>query len=118
MKTLLLLAVAATAWGAGEPHLIYTKVFPGSMPAYVSITVDQNGAVSYKEAADEEEPEKFDLDPAATAAMFDLAARLNHFKGKLESGLKVANMGQKTFRWEEGDSASEAKFNFSQDDNA
>ncbi|HXP84366.1 MAG TPA: hypothetical protein VN841_06580 [Bryobacteraceae bacterium] len=110
--------LAAAAWGAGEPRVVYTKVFPGSAPAYVSITVDQSGAVSYKESAEEEEPEKFDLEPAATAAIFELAGKLDHFNRKLESGLKVANLGQKTFRWEDAGAASEAKFNYSQDDNA
>jgi hypothetical protein len=115
---LLILTAGVAAWGAGEPRVVYTKVFPGSLPAYVSITVEQSGAVSYKESADEEEPEKFDLEPATTATIFELAGKLDHFKGKIESGLKVANMGQKTFRWEERGSATEAKFNYSQDDNA
>jgi hypothetical protein len=106
------------ALGADAPRVVYTKVFPGSLPAYVSITVNQGGAVTYKESAEEEEPEKFDLEPASAATIFDLAEKLNHFKGKLESGLKVANMGQKTFRWEDGAAASEAKFNYSQDENA
>jgi hypothetical protein len=43
---------------------------------------------------------------------------LDHFKGTLESGLKVANMGAKTLRWQDGQEASEAKFNYSQDENA
>ena len=106
------------ACAAAEPRVVYTKAFPGSQPAYVSITVEMSGAVSYKEAADEEEPEKFTLEPAATEAIFELAGKLDHFNKKLESGLKVANMGQKTFRWEDGGASSEAKFNYSQDDNA
>jgi hypothetical protein len=50
--------------------------------------------------------------------MFELAAQLDHFKRPLESGLKVANMGVKTFRWEDGDAASEQKFNYSLDESA
>jgi len=116
MKVLLFLAAVFAAIGIAEPRIVYSKVFPGSTPPYVSIAVEQNGAVSYKESPDEEEPEKFDLEPAATAAIFELAHKLNHFAGKLESGLKVANMGQKTLRWEDGATTSEAKFNYSQDD--
>ena len=115
---MLCLALASALLAADGPRVVYTKVFPGSLPPYVSITIDKTGAVSYKESADEEDPEKFDLDSAEAAAIFGLADRLNHFKGKLESGLKVANMGQKTFRWEDSATTSEAKFNYSQDDNA
>jgi hypothetical protein len=118
MKLLLTILAAAVAWGAGEPRVVYTKVFPGSTPAYVSITVEQSGAVSYKESTDDDDAEKFELEPAAAATIFELAGKLDHFKGKLESGLKVANMGQKTFRWEDAGTATEAKFNYSQDDSA
>jgi hypothetical protein len=115
MLLLALLAVAALA--ADTPRVIYTKVFPGSSPAYVSITVAQDGAVSYKETADDD-PETFQIEPDAVAAIFDLSQKLDHFKGKIESGLKVANMGQKTFRWENGAESSEARFNYSHDENA
>jgi hypothetical protein len=50
--------------------------------------------------------------------MFDLAEKLGHFKNPLESGLKVANMGEKTFRWEQDSEKNEQKFNYSQDENA
>jgi hypothetical protein len=113
---LLLLCIAAqTAWAT--ERIVYTKSFPGSSPAYVSITLERNGEVAYKEAVDDD-PEKFQLEPAGTDVMFDLAAQLDHFKRPLESGLKVANMGVKTFRWEDGDAASEQKFNYSLDESA
>jgi len=112
----LLLSVAAFA--GDTPRIVYTKSFPGSSPAYVSITVERNGEVSYKEEADDDDPEKFQLEPNGTEVMFDLAARLDHFKHPLESGLKVANMGVKTFRWVDGDASSEQKFNYSIDENA
>ena len=35
--------------------------------------------------------------------MFDLAEKLDQFQHPIESGLKVANMGTKTFRFEDGD---------------
>jgi hypothetical protein len=113
---LLLLSVAA--FGSDTGRIVYTKSFPGSSPAYVSITVERNGEVSYKEEVDDDSPEKFQLEEAGTDVMFDLAARLDHFKHPLESGLKVANMGVKTFRWEDGGAANEQKFNYSIDENA
>jgi hypothetical protein len=45
--------------------------------------------------------------------MFDLAAQLNHFQGQdLDVHRKIANLGEKTFRWEKDGSAHEVKFNY------
>ena len=115
MKAALLL-FAITAFAA-DPHIVYTKSFPGSTPAYVEIAIDPAGDVSYKETADDD-PETFKLDPDATRQIFDLAGKLDHFSHPLESGLKVANMGEKTFRWEEGETKTAVKFNYSLDENA
>ena len=117
MKALLFLCIAAQAAFASDGRIVYTKSFPGSIPAYVWIAVDRSGEVSYKEDP-EDDPEKFRLETAGTDTMFDLATQLDHFKRPLESGLKVANMGVKTFRWEEGDSKTEQKFNYSVDESA
>ena len=110
-------AVAGLALAADAPRVSYTKSFPGSDPAYMAITVDQDGATTYREAKDED-PETFKLEPDMVQAIFDLADKLDHFKRPLESGLKVARTGDKTFRWESGAETSEAKFNYSQDPNA
>ena len=116
---MLAMVIAAASWAmaADAPRMLYTKSFPGSSPAYVRIIVERSGAVSYKEAEDDD-PEQFTLDEDAIAAIFDLAGKLDHFSHPLESGLKVANLGTKTFRWENGGEASEAKFNYSTDENA
>jgi len=116
-RFLWLAAIAGVALGADGPRVTYTKIFPGSDPAYMAITVDKGGAVTYREAKDEE-PETFTLEADAVRAIFDLAEKLGHFKRPLESGLKVARTGDKTFRWESGGEASEVKFNYSLDENA
>jgi hypothetical protein len=100
---------------AADARLSFSKSFPGSSPAYVAIAVDQSGAGEYKEAADDDNPLKFQLSAADTAEMFGLADRLDRFKRPLESPLKVAQMGMKTFRFEEGGKSTEVKFNFSED---
>jgi hypothetical protein len=115
---LLVLCIAApAAFSAETGRIVYTKSFPGSSPAYVWIAVERNGDVSYKEDVDDD-PEKFQLEPSGVDVMFDLAAQLDHFKRPLESGLKVARMGEKTFRWEDGGAVSEQKFNYSLDESA
>ncbi len=118
MKALLLFVVAGVAAFAAEPRMVFIKSFPGSTPAYVEISLDKSGAVSYKEDVDDDSPETFEFDAATTAQFFDLAAKLDHFSHPLESGLKVANMGVKTFRWEDGGQKTEQKFNYSLDENA
>jgi len=115
MKWCALLLAIATA--ASAQKLIYTKEFPGSVPAYVWIQVERNGDAQYKESPDDN-AEKLQLGADAASAMFGLASALDHFKHPLESGLKVANMGTKTFRWEEGDSKQEVKFNYSLEEDA
>jgi hypothetical protein len=117
MKWLALLAASCVTFAADGPRVIYSKSFPGSDPAYMLISVQKDGAVSYNESTDPDNAETFKLEPATVGAIFDYAHKLGNFKGTLESGLKVANMGAKTLRWEDGAETSEAKFNYSQDEN-
>jgi hypothetical protein len=95
------------------PRLTFSKSFPGSAPAYFAITIAPDGSATYNESDDPDNSEAIHLEPAATKQAFELAERLDHFKKPLESGLKIANMGQKTLRWELGDQKSEAKYNYS-----
>lgn len=96
------------------PRLVMTKSFPGSMPAYASVIVDRDGTLEYKEAPDDQQALKTKLSDADTASLFGLAEKLEYFKTPLESGLKVANTGKKTFRYEpEGGTPTEAVFNYS-----
>ena len=111
------MAIAGFVRAADGPRISYTKSFPGSDPAYMATTVDKDGAVTYRETKDEE-PETFKLEPEMLKTIFDLADKLDHFKRPLESGLKVARTGDKTFRWENGTDSSEVKFNYSLDENA
>src|SRR5207245_4671958 len=89
-------ALSGMALGAAEPRLSFSKSFPGSAPAYVAITLEQNGAGEYKEAPDDDSPLKFQLSAAEAVEMFALADKLDRFKRPLESPLKVAQMGMKT----------------------
>lgn len=99
----------------GDPQLFFSKKFPGSKPEYVEITVLKNGPVVYKEDPNDELPVKFAIKPEEARSMFLLADRLGHFDRELESGLKVARMGDKTFRYVDGDKQSEKTFNFTTD---
>lgn len=116
MKTLSMLLLFVGSVSA--QRIVYTKVFAGSNPPYAKITLTQKGELTYQEEANEPSPDQVQLDAATTASVFELAAKLDHFKMKLESGLKVAKTGDKTYRWEEGGSANETKYNHTNDENA
>ena len=109
-----LLAVAQDA----APKLFFSKSFPGSRPAYMEIRLDHDGRAEYREGPDEDNPIIVKLTKDDTDAIYALADKLDHFNRELESGLKVARMGDKVVRWELGAEKHEAKFNYSLDPDA
>jgi len=114
---LLLLILSVAAW-AGEGKLTFMKVFPGSSPAWVKIVVEKNGQCVYSEAEDDTQPLTIKLSEAEVGAMYGLAEKLGWFTKTLESGLPVAKMGDKTFRYEGEGKTQEQKFNYSADTDA
>lgn len=115
MKTVLLLILGGLAFGADGPSLFYSKSFPGSKPAYVQINLSRTGDVEYREAPDEDNPVKFHLTEAETNEIFGLVEKADSFKRPLEAHLKVAFMGTKTLRLENGDVKNEVQFNYTLD---
>lgn len=110
------LAIFSLALAAADaPRIVYSKSFPGSSPPYMEISLDRDGSAVYKDAPDDEQPMRFRLKEDEAEQIFTLAAKLDKFNRKLESGLPVAKMGEKTFRWEEGATRNEQKFNYSED---
>ena len=115
MKTFVLCLLAATLSAADLPKILYSKSFPRSTPAYAAITLDKEGNATYKEATDDDQPLAFKLTPKETGEIFALADALGRFNRPLESGLKVAQTGVKTFRYENGPEKNEVQFNYSLD---
>jgi hypothetical protein len=109
---------AATLIAGDAPRLFYSRAFPGSKPDYIQIVVEKGGDAVYQEAVDDDLPLKFKLSAEDTAAIYELAGKLDRFKHPLESGLKVAFMGTKTFRYIDGEDKTEVKFNYSEDPSA
>jgi len=118
MKWLLILWFAGTLVAQDAPRFFYSKAFPNSVPAYVQVTLEKTGEVEYRESPDDDLPLKFKLTEAETAEVYALVEKLDSFKHPVESGLKVAFMGTKTFRLEKGSQKSEVQFNYSEDVNA
>lgn len=118
MRPTLLVALLCASAFADAPRLVYTKDFKGSVPAWVNISVERTGDAVYKEAPNDEYPIKFKLRPSEIEQIFGLVEKLDRLSRPLESNLKVAYMGLKTFRFEDGAHKSEVKFNYSLDEDA
>jgi hypothetical protein len=96
--------------------LTFRRIFKSSTPEFIEITVREDAdQAAYEIRQLDEDPEKlpFEVGAQLRAKMFALASELNHFQGlDLDVHRKIANLGEKTFRWEQGTQAYEAKFNY------
>ena len=99
--------------------ITYTKSFPGSVPAYVKIEVPEAGNATYNDDPKGDTPAiTFAVTPQDRANLKDLTSKLSNFNKSVESPAKVAFMGMKTFRFENGSDQHEMKFNYSEDPDA
>jgi hypothetical protein len=119
MKLMLCVLAACLPLLAVAPKLTYTRSFPGSTPDYFCVNVDRTGALEYKESPTDDHPLTAQLPDSDVISLFAMAEKLNYFKAPLESGLKVANTGKKTLRYEDGSSpGTEVTFNYSLNETA
>lgn len=116
IASLLLCCLPALAGDGAKIH--YSKSFPNSLPPFAAIDLSKDGSVVYRDSPDDNAPAQFKVPEAEAAKVFALADKLDHFKRPLESNLKVAFMGTKTLRYEDGEDKGEAKFNYSLDEDA
>jgi hypothetical protein len=114
-------SLAAASDGARSPvpkdaKLTYRRVFQSSTPEFIEIVVHEDSDAATCEIRQlDEDPgaSAFEVSVALRAKMFELAGKLNHFRGQdLDVHRKIANLGGKTFRWEQGSEAHETKFNY------
>ena len=120
LLTALGLLLAAPAFCGHEPvggsQLTFIKIMKGSVPDYEKIVVGSDGSGRYEAQSPSEptHPLSFRLSPDVTDKLFSLAAKLHNFKGvALESHKHVANLGLKTFQYENGGQISQVQFNYS-----
>jgi len=96
--------------------LTYRHIFKGSYPEFVEIKVrEDSDAATYeiRQLDDDSGASPFTVDAPLRTKIFALAAELNRFAGQdLDVKRKVANLGQKTFRWEQGADVHEVNFNY------
>jgi hypothetical protein len=115
MKWLLPLLLTGLLSAAPGPQLFYSRAFPGSVPAYFQVTLEQDGNAEYAESANDDLPVKFRLPESHASQIFALAEKLDNFQRPIESPAKVAFTGAKIFRYANGSEKHEVKFNHSED---
>jgi hypothetical protein len=96
--------------------LTFRRVFKSSTPEFIEITVvEDSDACTYEIRQLDDDPERlpFEVSAPLRAKMFELAGQLNHFQNQdLDVHRKIANLGEKTYRWEKGSEVHEAVFNY------
>jgi len=96
--------------------LTFRRVFKGSSPEFIEISVREDSDVAGYEIRQLDEDagaSPFQVGPALRTKMFDLAAELKHFQGQdLDVHRKIAYLGKKTFHWDCGGEVHEAEFNY------
>jgi hypothetical protein len=103
--------LVAAAADPGDYRIFFSRSFPESVPAYFDVAIESSGAGGYRESEDEE-PLEFEVGAAELAEVLEYVKELDYFRIALESNLKVAFTGEKTFRFEGADGRTgEAKFN-------
>lgn len=109
------LVAMARPVAAGDAVLTYRKVFKGSVPEFVEIKVSQSGKSTFdiRQLAEDPLPEPFDISQMLRDKMFSLAGEMGNFRNiDLEVHRSIANLGQKTFRYEKDGEAHETVFNY------
>jgi hypothetical protein len=97
------------------PTITFRKIFKSSTPEFVEIKVDERGAASsdIRQLDEDPNPEAFHVSPALAAKIFSLAADLHDFNGiRLEAKRRIANLGEKTFRYDNGPETYQVSFNY------
>jgi hypothetical protein len=122
----LLLPIAAfvrslPAAPAGGATITFRKVFKSSYPEFVEIKIAESGTGTYdiRQLTDDPSPQPMEVDPSVVQKIFTLAGKLHDFDGiHLEMHRRIANLGQKTFQYQNGPVTHAVSFNYTQDSNA
>jgi hypothetical protein len=124
MAVTLLLPLPGAAFAttpSDAPTVTFRKIFKSSYPEFVEIKITQAGTGTYdiRQLDDEASPAPFEIGPALAQRIFELAAKLRNFQGiDLDVHRRIANLGEKTFRYEKAGETHEVKFNYTLDDSA
>jgi hypothetical protein len=106
---------------ADSPTITYRKIFKSSYPEFVEIKLNEGGHGTFdiRQLDEAANPQPFEISAALSGKIFALAAKLHNFQGvDLDVHRRIANLGEKTLRYDKGDENHEVKFNYTLDDSA
>jgi hypothetical protein len=99
----------------GDATITYRRIFKGSTPEFIEIKIEEQGKSTFEIRQLEEDPdaEPFEVGSPVRQKIFELAAELKNFAvADLDIQKRIANLGQKTFRYERGSEVHETTFNY------
>jgi hypothetical protein len=127
VKWSLLLSALVLGWipavqaAPGDATITYRRVFKGSTPEFTEIKISEQGKCTYdiRQLSEDPDAEPFEVGPAVRQKIFSLATELKNFTiPSLDIQKKIANLGQKTFRYEQGSEVHETTFNYTLNESA
>jgi hypothetical protein len=95
--------------------ITYRRIFKGSAPEFIEIKVEKDGAGTYdiRQLSESADPQPLPIGAAVREKIFDLAAQLHNFAGlDLDVHRRIADLGEKTFRYENDGAVQETHFNY------
>lgn len=99
----------------GNATITYRRVFKGSSPEFIEIKIGEQGKATFEIRQLEEDSDAvpFEVGPPVRQKIFELATDLKNFAiGDLDIQKRIANLGQKTFRYERDTEVHETTFNY------
>src|SRR5580700_10476705 len=109
------LALSAAPSPDGGATITYQRIFKDSKPEFIEIKVGDDGHASYdiRQLAEDADPQPLEMGQAIRERIFQLADHLHNFENvDLDVHKRMAQLGQKTLRYEKGATVHEAKFNY------
>jgi len=107
--------VPAGSAASGAATITYRRVFKGSTPEFTEIKVSDQGKCTFdiRQLEEDADAQPFEVGSPVRQKIFELATDLKNFDiGDLDIQKKIANLGQKTFRYERDSEVHETSFNY------
>lgn len=109
-------AGSAEASPPGSGIFTYRRVFKSSSPEFIEIKINEStdqATYEIRQLDDDPGAAPFEVSGALRSKIFELVSELSYFRGlDLDVHRKIANLGDKTFRWERNGDVSEVHFNY------
>src|ERR1700730_18178175 len=103
---------------ANGATITYRRIFKGSNPEFIEIKIGAAGSASceIRQLTEDPDPQPFQVSDTVRAKIFELAGELHNFEGlDLDVHRKIADLGQKTLRYEKAGEVHETHYNYTLD---